>query len=68
MRTLLEMKASQCRWPVDEIDGKHLFCARTRCAGSSYCLAHYERSLKRNEEVSISGKNDNGSVEAGCRV
>jgi hypothetical protein len=51
MKTLCELKASQCRWPVDEIDGKHLFCARTRCDGSSYCLAHHERSLKRNEEA-----------------
>jgi hypothetical protein len=68
MKTLCELKNHQCRWPVDEIDGKHLFCARARCVGSSYCLAHHERSLKRNEEVSISGKNDNGSVEASRRV
>jgi hypothetical protein len=68
MKTLLELKTSQCRWPVDEIDGKHMFCARTRCAGSSYCLTHYERSLKRNEEVSISGKNDDGSMEIRGRV
>jgi hypothetical protein len=51
MKTLLELKASQCRWPVDEIEGKHMFCARARCDGSSYCPAHHERSLKRNEEV-----------------
>jgi hypothetical protein len=51
MKTLCELKNHQCCWPVEEIDGQHLFCARTRCDGSSYCLAHYERSLKRNEEV-----------------
>jgi hypothetical protein len=53
MRTLTELKEHHCRWPVEEIDGKHMFCARTRRAGSSYCPVHHERSLKRNEQEEL---------------
>jgi len=58
MKKLIELLSTDCRWPIDEFEGEHLFCSRPRCDGSSYCKAHHDRSLKRNE---------NGSVEVRSR-
>jgi hypothetical protein len=49
MKTLIETRAGDCMWPVDEIDGIHHFCARPKQDKSSYCPAHTERSIWRRE-------------------
>lgn len=33
-----------CMWPVDEVDGVHLFCDAPKAAGRSYCECHHQRS------------------------
>ncbi len=51
--SLFDVKESQCRWPLDEVGGpngilvtKFRFCGAQKRDGSSYCEAHWRRSLQ----------------------
>jgi len=50
--TLLDLKANDCRWPLDrDAAGKRLFCCASKMIGE-YCLHHYVMSLRSNERTS----------------
>ncbi len=46
MKDILEIKfRGQCKWPVAERDGRHLFCAEPAATEKCpYCLAHAKRA------------------------
>ena len=46
MKTLTELSHEDCRWPVSELGGEHLFCAAP-IAGKSYCLEHRLLAYRR---------------------
>lgn len=37
---LVDLENGDCRFPISEVDGIHLFCALPKQAGSSYCCGH----------------------------
>ena len=45
-KTLLELRAGDCRWPVGH-DLPYAFCAATKAPGSSYCPAHSATAFRR---------------------
>jgi hypothetical protein len=38
------LEVSGCRWPVDEVNGVHLFCDAPKPFGRSYCDCHHQRA------------------------
>lgn len=50
LRTIVELREHQCRWPVAEIEGEFFFCGCVKQDKSAYCPSHHDRSLKRNEK------------------
>lgn len=42
---LLDLKSNGCRWPVDTVDGQHLFCGmKWKGEHGPYCEGHMERA------------------------
>jgi hypothetical protein len=39
MKPLLDLTDGECRYPIDEVDGQHLFCG---LPGTPYCVSHHQ--------------------------
>jgi len=37
---LLDLESDQCKWPVKEVNRKHLFCGLPSAEGKPYCNGH----------------------------
>lgn len=46
-KTLLNLKDSDCRWPIG--DGPYLFCANEKLEGCSYCRGHARIAYSRHQ-------------------
>lgn len=41
-KTLLDLKTNECKFPVEERGGQHLFCGKRRMdANTYYCSKHF---------------------------
>jgi GcrA cell cycle regulator len=45
--TILDVGRGQCRWPVGEVEGRHLFCGEPVIERRRYCRDHHARSLRK---------------------
>lgn len=46
MKRLLELSSRECRWPVAEDRGGHLFCGHHTAENCSYCALHKAISIE----------------------
>lgn len=48
LRPLADLKANECRWPVNDADHgeAHLFCGAPAATGKPYCPDHYQRAYQ----------------------
>lgn len=44
-KTLLDLKTNECKFPVEERDGQHLFCAKVRVDSSTYYCAPHQKVM-----------------------
>lgn len=45
MKTIVEIREGECRWPVKTTKRDHLFCAEPVVKGRPYCACHRALSL-----------------------
>lgn len=53
-KLIIDLKANDCRYPVSERNGQHLFCGKRRFdATTSYCSKHLRKMYAEKQPRSI---------------